>query len=109
MVNIDLEKINDKLPSDLKTALSKHPYGKIIDYKITDGTNIGVILKLNSGKKVWFFQEEISDCNSKTDIESFISEKGDEVKSTTYTKNLLYVFNPLNLINWSLNSFKDVF
>ena len=79
---------------------------KLLSKSDVDLVEIGFINKTNN-----YRNKIVGYCRilSKNDIESFISEKGGKVNNITYTKNLLYVFNPFNLINWSLNSFKDVF
>ena len=33
--------------------------GKIVDFRITDGKGIGVVLQLFNGKEQWFFEDEI--------------------------------------------------
>ena len=35
------------------------PSGTVIDYKMTDGTGIGLVLKLSDGSFIWFFQDEL--------------------------------------------------
>ncbi len=59
-VRIDLEKVRDRIPSALFRQLSKDPRGKVINYKMTDGMGIGLVLELSDGSTSWFFDEEIS-------------------------------------------------
>ena len=103
---------------------------KIIDFKITDGKGIGVILKLSNGKEEWFFEEEIDvlDENGKIIENTEIVEESDlfneifnSIKIVSWTllaliipteykqkSNVKDLLNPLNFLSWLLNSFKDV-
>ena len=58
-VRVDLERVRDRIPSTLLKQLSKDPRGKVIDYKMTDGMGIGLVLELSDGSTSWFFDEEI--------------------------------------------------
>ena len=60
-IKINIERVRDRIPSDLIDQLSQDPRGTVIDYKMTDGRGgIGVVLKMNDGSKQWFFEDEIS-------------------------------------------------
>ena len=60
-IKINIERVRDRIPSDLIDQLSQDPRGTVIDYKMTDGRGgIGVVLKINDGSKQWFFEDEIS-------------------------------------------------
>ena len=59
-IKINIERVRDRIPSDLIQQLSEDPRGTIIDYKMTDGGGIGVVIKMNNGSKHWFFEDEVS-------------------------------------------------
>ena len=60
-IKINLERVRDRIPSNLINQISENPSGTVIDYKMTDGIGgIGVVIKLNDGSKHWFFEDEIS-------------------------------------------------
>ena len=50
--------------------LSTKKNGKVIDYRITDGIGIGLILELSNGNKCWFFENEIAYTTSDLDFNS---------------------------------------
>ena len=127
-INLDLAK--ERLTKESIKAIEASSRCKIIDFKITDGKGIGVILKLSNGKEEWFFEEEINiiDKNGEIIENIDIIEESDllyeifnfikivswtllaliiptEYHQTSKIKNLL---NPLNFLSWLLNSFKDV-
>ena len=52
------------------------PVGKIIDFRITDGKGIGVVLQLSNGKEQWFFEDEID----------LLDENGNIIEKINYTK-----------------------
>ena len=58
-IKIDLDKVKDRISSNLIKKISSDPRGTVIDYKMTDGGGIGVVVKLSDGTKNWFFEDEI--------------------------------------------------
>ena len=59
IVPVDTAQIKDKLSPELSEVLKNDPLVTVTDYKMTDGTGIGVVVKLKNGKTTWFFQHEI--------------------------------------------------
>ncbi len=60
-IKINIERVRDRIPSYLIDQLSEDPRGTVIDYKMTDGRGgIGVVIKMNDGRKHWFFEDEVS-------------------------------------------------
>ena len=130
VVQIKLDLAKERLGKETIKAIEASSRCKIIDFKITDGKGIGVILKLSNGKEEWFFEEEvdildengeiiknieiIEERNLLFEILNFIKIVSwtllaliipTEYSQTSKIKNLL---NPLNFLSWLLNSFKDV-
>mgnify|MGYP005740962235 FL=1 len=128
-INLDLAK--NRLAKESIKAIEASSRYKIIDFKITDGKGIGVILKLSNGKEEWFFEEEIDivDENGEIIENTEIVEESDLIfeifnfiKIISWTLLALIIpteykqkskindlLNPLNFLSWLLNSFKDVF
>ena len=113
-VNLDLSK--DRLTKEIIEAINVSSVGKIIDFRITDGKGIGVVLLLSNGKEQWFFEDEID----------IFDEDGNLIKKNQDTKNsdglifdilrrLKYknkskvteLLNPINFFLWLIVSFKD--
>ena len=59
-IKINLDRVRDRIPPNLSEQLSKDPRGTVIDYKMTDGGGVGVVLKLSDGTQKWFFEDEIT-------------------------------------------------
>jgi len=129
-VQIKIELAKKRLAKDSINAIEASSRCKIIDFKITDGKGIGVILKLSNGKNEWFFEEEIDILDEKGEIIENIEiiEESDLlfeilnfIKVVSWTLLALIIptvykqksrikdlLNPLNFLSWLLNSFKDI-
>ena len=113
-INIDLSKVQDRLPEKLLYKLNLDPSGQVVDYKITDGTEIGCFLQLSDGTIHWFFTKEVKESNP----DSIISNKGRKAKrQKAFTgryamqiekKSISFVINPFNFGTWIINSTKDI-
>ena len=58
-VQVNLQLSKDRLSKEVIDAINVSSVGKIIDFRITDGKGIGVVLQLSNGKEQWFFEDEI--------------------------------------------------
>ncbi len=60
-LKINLDSVEDRLPSSLYKKLSHHPYGTWLGgYKMVDGNCFGLILQFDDGTTSWFFEKELS-------------------------------------------------
>ena len=115
-VQINLELARDRLTKEIIAAINVSSVAKIIDFRITDGKGIGVILQLSDGKEQWFFEDEID----------LLDENGNVIKKDNrensnfifdFLKGLHYenknkvseLLNPINFFLWLIVSFKDIF
>ena len=115
-VQINLELARDRLTKEIVAAINVSSVAKIIDFRITDGKGIGVILQLSDGKEQWFFEDEID----------LLDENGNVIKKNNrensnfifdFLKGLHYenknkvseLLNPINFFLWLIVSFKDIF
>ena len=58
-IKINIERVRDRIPSYLINQISEDPRGTVMDYKMTDGRGIGLVLKLKDGSQNWFFEDEV--------------------------------------------------
>ena len=117
-VQINLELSRDRITKEIIEAINVSSVGKIIDFRITDGQGIGVILQLSNGEEQWFFENEID----------LLDENGNLIKKSNDAKennNLIFdllrrlkyenkdnvseLLNPMNFFLWLVVSFKDIF
>ncbi len=117
-VQINLELSKERLTKDVVDAINVSSVAKIIDFRITDGKGIGVILKLSNGKEQWFFENEIDllDENGNV-IKKHIDKKVNSNFIFDFLKGFNYenknkvseLLNPINFFIWLVVSFKDIF
>ena len=117
-VQINLDQSKDRLTKETIDAINVSSVCKILDFRITDGKGIGVVLQLSNGKEQWFFENEID----------LLDDNGDLIKkvhTTKLTNNLPFnilselkyenknkvsqLLNPINFFLWLVVSFKDIF
>ena len=58
-IKIDLDKVRDRISRNLIAKISSDPRATVMDYKMTDGGGVGVVVKLADGTKNWFFEDEV--------------------------------------------------
>ena len=117
-VQINLEQSRDRLTKDIIDAINISSVGKIIDFRITDGKGIGVILQLSNGKKQWFFEDEIDLLDENGNL---LKKINDNEEKNNFAFNILNklkyenknkvseLLNPINFFLWLVVSFKDIF
>ncbi len=119
-VQVDLDLVQDRFPEDLVNRLKDNPTGKILDYKMTDGNSIGIVVELSDKSKIWLFDTEVS-CleSSKLGKDDFVKKpKSVSGRSilTSFNKeqaiktnrSAMELINPIYLFQWLRYSFKDV-
>ena len=117
-VKINLELTKDRLSQEMIDAINFSSKATILDFKITDGKGIGVVLKLSNGKEQWFFENEIDILDEYGNIiEKEIASNENSNFLSSIFKNLDYenknkvgdLLNPFNFIVWLTVSIKDIF
>ena len=117
-VQINLEQSKDRLTKEIIDAINISSVGKILDFRITDGKGIGVILQLSNGKKQWFFENEIDLIDENGNL---LKKINDNEEKNNFAFNILTklkyenknkvseLLNPMNFFLWLVVSFKDIF
>ena len=117
-VQINLEQSKDRLTKEIIDAINVSSVGKILDFRITDGKGIGVILQLSNGKKQWFFEDEIDLLDENGNL---LKKINDNEEKNNFAFNILTklkyenknkvseLLNPINFFLWLVVSFKDIF
>jgi len=118
IVQVNLELSKDRLNKETIDAINVSSLGKVSDFRITDGTGIGVVLQLSNGQEQWFFEDEIDllDENGNVIKKNYDKQKNsnyifDFLKGLNYENknNVRELLNPINFFIWLLVSFKDIF
>ncbi len=64
-LQIDISEVHDRLPNKTRAMIEKNPVGKLVGYKMVDGNQFGLAIKLSDGTITWFFENELSEINDK--------------------------------------------
>ena len=116
-IKVNLKLTKDRLNKDTIEAIKNSSECNISDFKITDGSGIGVIVNLSNGKKEWFFENEIQILDENGNI---IEKEEDQDKDKFFifnaVNNIYYeprfksseLLNPINFITWLIVSLKDI-
>ena len=121
MIKVEKSKINNVLPKKILDELPQIINGEVIDYKMTDGMDIGYVLVTDNNLKIWIFNNElneqtkkeyeIEDSNRSTNlITKEILSQIDKVEyELSGNRSIKKIANPLNLISWLIFTLKDIF
>ena len=61
-LRIELQKVKDRLPSEVFAKLSNYPQGVWMGgFKMVDGNSFGLVLELSDGSTMWFFEDELAE------------------------------------------------
>ena len=117
-VQVNIEQSKDRLTKEIIDAINVSSVGKILDFRITDGKGIGVILQLSNGKKQLFFEDEIDLLDENCNL---LKKINDNEENNNFAFNILTrlkyenknkvieLLNPINFFLWLVVSFKDIF
>lgn len=57
---VRITRVRDQIPAELVEMLQSDATGTVRDFKMTDGSGIGVVVELANGSTGWFFDDEIA-------------------------------------------------
>jgi hypothetical protein len=57
---VRVTRVRDRIPANLVAVLKADPTGTVRDFKMTDGTGVGVVVELGNGATSWFFEDEVT-------------------------------------------------
>ena len=60
-LKIEINEVKDRLPNEILEAIRKEPIVELVGYKMVDGNQFGLVVKLDSGEINWFFEKELSE------------------------------------------------
>ncbi|MDY6939626.1 MAG: DUF2862 domain-containing protein [Cyanobacteriota bacterium] len=56
---VKVRRIRDRVSGDIVEQIKKNPVGTISDYKMVDGSGVGVVVQFDGNFSTWFFPDEI--------------------------------------------------
>ena len=60
-LKIEVNAVKDRLPRNVIEIIKKDPFAELVGYKMVDGNEFGLVVKLNNGEINWFFEKELSE------------------------------------------------
>ena len=121
MIKVEKSKIENVLPKKILDDLPQMIKGEVIDYKMTDGMDIGYVLVTDNNLKIWIFNNElneqtkkeyeIEDSNRSTNIitKELLSQIDKIEYELSGNRSIKIIANPFNLISWLIFTLKDIF
>ena len=61
ILRVELNEVKDRLPQNILEIIRKEPVVELVGYKMVDGNQFGLAVKLNNGEINWFFEKELSE------------------------------------------------
>ena len=61
MLRVEINDVKDRLPQNILEIIRKNPVVELVGYKMVDGNEFGLVVKLNNGEINWFFEKELSE------------------------------------------------
>ncbi len=61
LLRVEINEVNDRLPVKILEDIRKEPIVELVGYKMVDGNEFGLVVKLNNGEINWFFENELSE------------------------------------------------
>ena len=121
MIKVEKSEIENVLPKKILDDLPQIINGEVIDYKMTDGMDIGYVLVTDNNLKIWIFNNElneqtkkeyeIEDLNRSTNL--ITKEILSQINKVEYelggNRSIKKIANPFNLISWLIFTLKDIF
>ena len=60
-LRVEINEVKDRLPQNILELIRKEPIVELVGYKMVDGNEFGLVVKLNNGEISWFFEKELSE------------------------------------------------
>jgi len=60
-LKIEISEVKDRLPKKILKLIMNDPIVELVGYKMVDGNQFGLVVKLNNGEINWFFEKELSE------------------------------------------------
>ena len=61
LLRVEVNEVKDRLPQNILEDIRKEPIVELVGYKMVDGNEFGLVVKLNNGEINWFFEKELSE------------------------------------------------
>ncbi|MBD2160273.1 MAG: DUF2862 domain-containing protein [Limnothrix sp.] len=56
---VKVRRIRDRMSTAMVEKIKQNPVGTVKEYKMVDGSGIGVVVEFTGGLATWFFEDEL--------------------------------------------------
>ena len=60
-LRVEINEVKDRLPNNILEIIREEPLVELVGYKMVDGNQFGLVVKLMNGEVNWFFEKELSE------------------------------------------------
>ena len=60
-LRVEINEVKDRLPQNILETIRKEPEVELVGYKMVDGNEFGLVVKLKNREISWFFEKELSE------------------------------------------------
>ena len=60
-LRVEINEVKDRLPQNILDIIRMEPVVELVGYKMVDGNQFGLVVKLANGEINWFFEKELSE------------------------------------------------
>ena len=60
-LRVEINEVKDRLPQNILEIIRKEPLVELVGYKMVDGNQFGLVVKLINDEINWFFENELSE------------------------------------------------
>ena len=60
-LRVEINEVKDRLSQSILETIRKEPVVELVGYKMVDGNQFGLVVKLKNGEINWFFEKELSE------------------------------------------------
>ena len=60
-LRVEINEVKDRLPQNILEIIRDEPVVELVGYKMVDGNQFGLVVKLTNGEINWFFEKELSE------------------------------------------------
>ncbi len=60
-LKVELKEVEDRLAKNVRKQIQEDPIVELVGYKMVDGNQFGLAVKLKNGDVNWFFENELSE------------------------------------------------
>ena len=61
ILKVEINEVKDRLPKKILEIIGNDPVVELVGYKMVDGNEFGLVVKLKNGEINWFFENELSE------------------------------------------------